>query len=119
MEMSSEERCRRLRSACGLSLTELVIVAMIIAIMASIAMQRFGNALARQRVDAAARCIVVDLQLAEREAKVTSSTQTVQSNSNAYELDGMPESGGPVVIQIGNHFRAVSIDPITSEASAQ
>ena len=145
----------------GFSLIELFIVAMIIAIMASIAMPRFSNAIAGQRVDAAARRVVVDLQLAQRHAKMTGATQTMHfdgygayelvgmphpdhsglpykvdlgdepygatdvsadfggDNEIVFDMYGMPDSGGSVVIQVGNHFRSVSVDPVTSKASVQ
>ena len=146
----------------GFSLVEVVTVAAIIAVLAGIAIPRVSSMLARQRIDAAARRIVVDLALAQRQAKTSSTNQTVRFfvAQGAYELAGMPhpdhpgmeykvhltdepygatvvsadfdgdgdiefdihgvpDSGGSVDIQVGNHVRTISVNPNTGKARVQ
>ena len=146
----------------GFSITEVVCVAVIIGILAAIAAPRFSNSLARQRVEGAARRIVVDLALVRRHAKVSGASQTVDFDVGddlyrlvgmkhldhdgqeyavslaqepyqvgivsadfgghtdiVFDIHGMPDNGGSVVIQVGNHFRTISVDPVTGEASVQ
>ena len=81
----------RLGTARAFSLIELVLVATIIAIVAGIAMPRFSGALARQRADAAARRVMVDLHLAQREAKTSGKSQVVNFHvgDDLYRLVGM------------------------------
>ncbi len=79
------------------SLAEFVSVAVIIGILAAIAAPRFSNSLALQRVEAAARRIVVDLALAQRHARSASTDQTVRFEpaSHEYCLAGMPHPNHP------------------------
>ena len=78
----------------GFSLAELVVVVVIIGIVSAIAAPRYANALAHHRVDAAAKRIVADLSLAQRQAKISSTSQTVEFETgvgqSAYWLLGMP-----------------------------
>lgn len=69
----------------------------ILAIVASMAIPRFGASLARQRADAAARRIMADLDLARRHANQTSSTVTVFFDvaQNRYWLSGVPDPDRP------------------------
>ncbi len=70
---------------------ELVIVLVIMGIISAIAVPRYAKALARHRVDAAARRIVSDLSLAQRQAKTSGTTQTVifDAGANTYRLVGV------------------------------
>lgn len=84
------------RTIRAFSLVELVLVAAIIAIVASIAVPRFSSSLAKQRADAAARRVVVDLQLAQRRTKISGTVQAVKFTSDAaYELIDMPHPDHP------------------------
>ena len=67
----------------GFSLAELVCVVVIIGILAAIAAPRFSNSLALQRVEAAARRVVVDLALVRRQAKSSNASQTVRFDAAA------------------------------------
>ena len=144
------------------TLVELILVLIILSIFAGVAAPRFGSAIARRRADAAASRIVLDLELARRQAKTSSANQTVFFDiaANSYSLPGMqhpdrpgrdyevplseepyrvgiasadfggdleivfngwgsPDSGGSVVIQVGNYMRTIIVEPSTGQASVQ
>ena len=86
----------RTRSA-GFTLIELVIVVMILGIMAAVAMPRFADSLSQHRVDAAAKRIEADLELARRRARISSAAQSVQFDAGAqsYVLPGVPHVDHP------------------------
>lgn len=75
----------------GFSFIEMILVLVIAGIMASMALPRFSSFLANQHVEAAARRVVVDLALARRQAKITSSNQTVAFTlaTNSYLIAGI------------------------------
>lgn len=78
--------------AIGFSLVELVIVLVIVSTLSAIAIPRFSNSLAIRRVDAAARRISADLDLAQQHAMTASTSQEVRfvaSNDPGYTLVGM------------------------------
>ena len=143
----------------ALSMTEMVAVMAIIAILAAIATPRVADALARRRADAAARRIVADLDLAQRHARITSTEQAVKfkptpntytvgdlddpehpgedyvvsladepyradivsatfsSNEVRFDGYGVPNEGGSIIIQVGNHQKTVAVDADTGRAS--
>lgn len=76
---------------------ELIIVIGVLGIVASIAVPRFGNLIARRHIDAAATRIATDLALAQREAKFSSTTQTVSFDvgTDSYTLVGMEDPDHP------------------------
>ncbi len=63
------------------SLIELILVMTIISILAAIAVPRYGEALSRYRVDAAARRVVVDLDYARQLAQSTSASVSIRIHS--------------------------------------
>lgn len=73
------------------TLIELLIVVVVTAVLAAIAVPRFGNSLAIHRVDTAAQRIAADLTLAQRRARMTSASQRVVFNpaDDTYELIGV------------------------------
>jgi type II secretory pathway pseudopilin PulG len=78
--------------ATGFSLAELVIAFVIVLTFAGIAIPRFGNSIALQRVEAAARRISNDLVYARQHAMTTSTNQEVRfaaANDPGYTLVGM------------------------------
>ncbi len=79
------------RSARAFTLIELVLVVCIVGILASVAIPRMANTLARQRAVAAANRIVSDLRLAQAQARLTSAAKTVQFNvgTSSYRLVGV------------------------------
>ncbi len=81
------------------TLIELVTVVIIIGLLASMAIPRYANFTGRQRVDAAARRIAVDLSFAQQRAQSSSTSQTVQFDvaENSYRLIGVPDQDRPGV----------------------
>lgn len=72
----------------GFSLLEIVLVSAIIAIVAAMAMPRYGRAAARYQVDLVARRVKTDLQQAQLYAKTTCAPCTVTFSvaANSYQL---------------------------------
>lgn len=147
----------------GFSLIELLVVLAIVSTLSAIAIPRFANSLTLRRVDAAARRIQSDLELAKKHAMTTSTNQevrfvggsdpgytlvgithldlsaeeyvvsrdrdlhgavglTIDFGGDAvvmFDMYGMPDSGGTVLIRIGSHTRAVTIDGETGRVSRQ
>ncbi len=144
----------------GFTLVELVCVVVIIGMMATIAVPRFGNSIALHRIESAGRRIVVDLALAQSLAKTTNKSIKVKFDvaSNSYILSkiphpdhpsreyetflqeepyvatiesvdfgggndikfdvfGVPDNGGSIVIRVGNRVRTISVDADTGKAS--
>jgi len=73
----------------GFSLIELQVVMAMIGIWAGIAIPRVANSIAHHRVDAAARRIAADLELARQYAIHSSTIQTVTFSGDGYVLSGM------------------------------
>ena len=149
---------RRLKPAArtgarAFTVVELIVVLVIVAILATIAVPRFANSLAKRRVEGAVRRITSDLAFARRRAKLTSTSQTVafEIGADTYELEGMqhpdhpdrgyvislsdtgygativsadlgddaeivfdgygmPDSGGTIVISVGNFKETITVD---------
>ncbi len=72
----------------GFSLLELVIVMTLLAIVGGIAMPRYTASLTHHRAEAAARRIAADLAYVRRQARSTSSAQTVTFDLQAHEYSG-------------------------------
>ena len=81
------------------TLIELVVVLFIVGLLAAVAVPRFAGSAVRQRVDAAARRVAADLNLARRHAYQASTSQTVSFDVSAdsYKLAGMPDPDRPAV----------------------
>jgi type II secretory pathway pseudopilin PulG len=142
------------------SIAEVVLVLAIMAILAGIALPRFGNAMVRQRADGLARRIAADLERARSHAMRSGLSQTcrftladnrytlvgipdpdhpaseysvlVTASPNdgslasfdlggdgeiVFDMYGMPDSAGSVIIRVGDEYRTVTIDPESGETS--
>jgi prepilin-type N-terminal cleavage/methylation domain-containing protein len=84
---------RRSAALCpnAFSLVELLFVIAIIAIVAAMAMPRYGRSVARYRAECAAKRVAADLALARSTAKAVSETRVVTFNTVAgsYTLAGV------------------------------
>lgn len=162
LQTRNEPRHVRVEAARGFSLVELIAVIVIVATLAVISVPRFSNSLALQRVEAAARRIIVDLAFAQRHAKSSNVAQTVRFDPVSgeyslvgmphpdhpsleykvflkeepygvvlvsadfgseqeiiFDIYGMPDSGGSVVIRVGSQLRTIVVDADSGKASAQ
>ena len=77
----------------GFTLLEMVIVIAVIGVLAAVALPRYANAIANQHIEAASRRIVLDLALAQRRAKASSSSQSVlfAVDTNSYSLPNVAD----------------------------
>lgn len=81
----------------AMTLLELTIVIVIIAIVSTMAVPRYADAMVRQRVSAAARRLAADLNLARREARVAGASRTIKLDltRDSYVVDGMSDPDHP------------------------
>ena len=153
---------RRAKRCGGFSLFELVIVMVIVAIMAAVAVPRYGKASQRYRTEMAARKVIADLNYARRRASISSTAQSIDFDaSNAqYEISGVkdlrtgsndytvilsespynakivsvefngdgevifdgygvPDSGGTIVVGVGDYTRTVVLNADSGKAEIQ
>jgi len=84
-------RLKSREARAAYSLVELVMILVVLAIMWAIAAPRYGNAMSRYRVEAAARRIASDFALARAQAKQTSTNVVVvfDTTNNAYSMNGV------------------------------
>ncbi len=81
----------------ALTLIEMLVVLVIMAVLAAVAVPRFGSADARHRVDVAARRVVADLELARQRARAASGYRSVVFDPAGalYRLPGVPHPDRP------------------------
>lgn len=78
-------------------MAEVFLVVVIISTLSAIAVPRFGNFLANQRLAAASRRIVAELSFAQRRAKSTGVSQKARftADDGTLELDGLTDPDHP------------------------
>ena len=79
------------------TLIEVIVVLAIIAVLAGVAIPRMGASSPRYRIEAAARRVVADIELARQHANQTSSQQAIvfDAASNSYRLPGVTSLDDP------------------------
>jgi len=100
------------------TLVELVIVTVILGIFAGIAVPRYSNFVAQNRAESAARRIAADIALARRNARLTSTSQTIQfdASTNSYVVSGMSSLDNPAgfyTVLLTDEPYSASIAPIS------
>ncbi len=77
----------------GFSLVELLVVTVILGLFATLAVPRYGRIVARQRADAAATRLALDLRMARQHARTCCRSQTVTFDLDAHEytLPNIPD----------------------------
>lgn len=112
-------RCRR----SGYSFIEMLIVVMIIGILGAVTAPRFFTSMDRFRADAASRRMKADLDLARRQAKLTSTPQAVQfwSTPPKYLLTGIADldhPGSDYTVDFSTNGYPVVFDSIDFEGNS-
>lgn len=81
------------RRMAGVTLLELVVVVLLLAIVSTIAIPRFANTLNSTRVKTAAQRIARDIALVRSWARITSQSQTISFDTvhNTYTMPGVPD----------------------------
>lgn len=97
MEKEIHHPAARLRSA--FTLVELLMVIAITIIVSSIAVPRFSNASNRYKLDAGARKLANDLELAQQEAMASSSSRTFTFATAGYTVTRIDSAGKTVVVR--------------------
>ncbi len=127
----------------GFGLLELIIVLSIITTLSAVAVPKYAASLARYRADAAAGRIKAELTTARRTARITGKSLTVNlpdykdlisespyravivsadfdgNDKVIFDIYGAPDSGGTVVVQVGNVRRTVVLEAETGRAAVK
>jgi prepilin-type N-terminal cleavage/methylation domain-containing protein len=108
----------------GFTLAEVVCVLVIMTILAAIALPRYAKTLSRYRAELAARRVVADLSLAQRQARFSSTAQTVvfDSAAEACQLIGLPDPDHPgldYVVNLGAEPYRADIGSVDLGGDAQ
>jgi prepilin-type N-terminal cleavage/methylation domain-containing protein len=108
----------------GYSLFEVIIVMMIIAIIARIAIPRYGASVAKYRADAAARRITGDLQLAQATARMIGKSCNVSFSSAAdsytiTNVAGLDNSAGTYTVLLARAPYCANVSTVSFNLSAQ
>ncbi|TWT41165.1 hypothetical protein RAS1_38590 [Phycisphaerae bacterium RAS1] len=114
----------RTRLTLAFSTLELVVVIAITAIIAAVAIPRFGGAAQEYRVDLAARRVAADLRHAQRQARLSSSSQTVvfDAVADGYELvgvAGLNRASSGYVVSLASEPYEVDLVSVSFDAKSQ
>jgi len=155
-------RRRWAQASGGFSLLELVVVLSIMAILAAVAVPRYGKAIQRYRTEMAARRVASDLTFARRRATISSTAQAIDFNASTeqYQMPGVkdmrdassdytvrlsgspynaeivsasfngdgevvfdgygvPDSGGTIVVGIGDYTKTIVLSADSGKAEIQ
>lgn len=105
----------------ALTLLELTVVVVILAIATAIAVPRFSRAVENQRASAAVTRIAADLRLARTEARSRSAGQSVVFNvaGDSYQMTNQPRldrRAGVYVVNLGDEPFHAKLDSVTLSA---
>jgi prepilin-type N-terminal cleavage/methylation domain-containing protein len=81
----------------GFTLLELAVVVIILAVLSSIAVPRYGRAIANYRASSAARRVAADIALTQARARALSTSQSIvfSTSQNNYQITGMADPDHP------------------------
>lgn len=84
-------------AARGFSLVEIVAVVVILGIISAMAAPRYAQFVGRQRIEAAARRVALDIALAQRQAKLTGAARSIifDAVADSYQLPGVTDLDHP------------------------
>lgn len=96
------------------TMLEVITVVVILGVISAIAMPRYADFIAQQRLNAAARRVTTDLKLAQREARFTGTSRTITFNvaANRYtlvEIKDIDHPTEPYVVDLGREPYRVSM----------
>lgn len=83
--MKNRQQQRRPHRPPGFTLVELLAVTVILGLFATLAVPRYGRLIARQRADAAASRLAMDLRMARQHARTCSRSQSVTFDLTKHE----------------------------------
>jgi len=114
---------RRVRAVRGFTLIELLLVLVIMGVTSAMAVPRFANFLAQNRLDTAVTRITADLNYLASQAKHRSTAMRIRFNvlNDSYTLEGLPSlthKSDAYIVQLGDEPYGVSLVSASFSGSA-